>query len=204
MRERSWPVTAIILAGGRGSRLDGQDKGLLKLAGTSLVEHVITRIRPQCEHILISANRNFEAYQSLHYPVIADQFFDFQGPLAGISSALAHVDSKYIITLPCDCPLVISNYVELFLTVAADQPGRMVVAKSKTGIEPLFCLMPTTFESSLYDFLKSGQRKALQWIEQNNPLIVDFSENPKALWMFQNINTQEDLDFLEQVYHEPS
>ncbi|MEW8394895.1 MAG: molybdenum cofactor guanylyltransferase MobA, partial [Candidatus Thiodiazotropha sp.] len=105
-------VTAVILAGGRGRRMGGEDKGLIELNGEPLIQHVITSIAPQVGQILINANRNQARYQAFGYPVIADSLLNYQGPLAGFIAALEAITTEDMLTLPCDGPPVPADMVE--------------------------------------------------------------------------------------------
>lgn len=190
-------LTAIILAGGRGSRLGGQDKGLVVFRDKPMVEHVLEKIKPYCSSLLISANRNQRQYAQYGYPVISDQSEDsaekYQGPLAGIHACLQTVSTDYAITSPCDTPFIAIDYVSRMQTIACRHPGRLIAAKSNTGLEPLFLLLPVDYKSALADYLAQGQRKASTWIQQQNPVLADFSQDRGITGMFRNINTQEDL-----------
>ena len=107
-------ITAVILAGGQGRRMGGQDKGLIEFNGKTLVSILIDRLATQSIDIVINANRNQERYLSMGYPVIKDQLEDYQGPLAGFASAMSAVTTDYIVTLPCDGPLLVSDYIARF------------------------------------------------------------------------------------------
>ena len=99
-------ITAVVLAGGRGRRLGGQDKGLMELDGKPLIKHILDLVTPQVNAVIINANRNQEIYADLGHPVISDTMTDYQGPLAGFAAALTASDTDYIMTLPCDGPYV--------------------------------------------------------------------------------------------------
>ena len=99
-------ITAVILAGGRGKRLGGQDKGLVELDGKPLIEHILDAIASQVDRVTINANRNQQSYANYGYPVINDNMADYQGPLAGFAAALSACNTDYIVTLPCDGPYV--------------------------------------------------------------------------------------------------
>jgi len=192
-------ITAIILAGGQGSRFSNLDKGWIQCNNIPLIIRTIDSLSKQVNKILISANRNIEKYEELNYPVIADLLSNFQGPLAGIYACLNKAETDYCITCPCDSPLLIPNYVSLFNQVAENQPNKLIVAKGKTGLEPMFMLIPTHLQDSLNTYLSQGHRKALTWITDQDPLIIDFTDNPRGLLMFSNINTQQDLSFIENL-----
>lgn len=95
-------ITGVILAGGQGRRMGGEDKGLMVLNGRPLVEYLLDSLRPQSSTLLINANRNHHRYQRYGFPVIEDQVGNYQGPLAGFSTALQHADTDWIMTVPCD------------------------------------------------------------------------------------------------------
>ena len=99
-------ITVVILAGGMGRRMGGQDKGLVEFQGKSLIRHVVDAIRLQSSQILINANRNIEQYRAMGYPVVEDSLSGFQGPLAGFLAALQTISTSYLLTLPCDGPFV--------------------------------------------------------------------------------------------------
>ena len=95
-------VTALVLAGGRGQRMGGTDKGLIELSGKPMIEHILERLEPQCDHIIINANRNVDRYASYGHPVLRDSLGDYQGPLAGFSTGLRHAKTPFIMTLPLE------------------------------------------------------------------------------------------------------
>ena len=97
-------ITGLILAGGQARRMGGTDKGLIQLAGRTMIGHIIDALQPQVSTILINANRNRDSYESYGYPVIEDKIGNFQGPLAGMACGLEHCTTDYIVTVPCDGP----------------------------------------------------------------------------------------------------
>ncbi len=101
--------SAIILAGGKGRRVNGQDKGLIEYNNKTLIKHVIDAVTPLSHEIVISANRNIAAYEDYGYPVITDADDDYRGPLAGIAAALQHCSNNYVFITPCDMPLLTSD-----------------------------------------------------------------------------------------------
>ena len=186
-------VTAVILAGGKGRRLDGQDKGLALYQGKTLIEHVINRIRPQVANIIINANRNQQIYKNLGYPVISDEMSNFQGPLAGIASAMKSVKTDYIMTLPCDGPLLPHDLMTKMLSTfnqASPSANGIAVAHNGIRMQPVHALIPIKLRNSLEEFLLSDDRKVAHWYAKHDIVQVDFSDQKNA---FFNINKKEQL-----------
>jgi len=187
-------VTAVILAGGKGSRMDGKDKGLVALANRPLIEYVIDAIKPQTETLILNANRNQEQYSHYGYPVISDSLDDFQGPLAGYYSALKCAETSHIVTLPCDGPLLPSDLVERLILALNKNNAEIAVAHDGERMQPVYSLIPITLSDSLKSFLDTGERKIDIWYKQHRIALADFSDCPQT---FRNINTTEQRDRLQ-------
>ena len=113
-------VTAIILSGGRGERMNGQDKGLVKYQNSTLAETTICILKPQVRDIIISCNRNLEDYKRFGFLIASDQSNKlhcekYPGPIAGILSAIELVQTQYIQLCPCDTPNIPDNLVDLLM-----------------------------------------------------------------------------------------
>lgn len=188
-------VTAVILAGGKGRRMDGKDKGLVELANRPLIEYVIVAIKPQVDSIILSANRNQQQYSVYGYPVITDALDDFQGPLAGFYSAMKSASSSYIVTLPCDGPLLPGDLVTRLITALDDEDAEIAVAHDGERMQPMYSLIPVALMASLNEFLDSGERKVDLWYKQHRVALADFSDCPET---FRNINTADQRDRLQQ------
>lgn len=180
-------ITAVILAGGKGRRLGGQDKGLVKYKGKMLIEHVLDRIKPQVNSILINANRNQQAYRQYGYPVINDELNDYQGPLAGFATAMKTTKSDYIITLPCDGPMLATDLVSRMIDSLTNNSHSIAVAHDGERLQPVYALIPVTLIDSLEDYLSNGDRKIDLWYAEHKTVLVDFSDNVES---FFNINTE--------------
>ncbi|UCB54860.1 MAG: molybdenum cofactor guanylyltransferase [Thiotrichales bacterium] len=187
-------VTAVILAGGKGRRMDGEDKGLIELAGRPLIEYVIEAIEPQVEHIILNANRNQAQYARYGYPVISDALADYQGPLAGFISALTNAGTSHIVTLPCDGPFIASDLVDRLISALNASGADIAVAHDGDRMQPVYSLIPTRLSSSLADFLDTGERKIDRWYKQLRVALADFSDCPDS---FRNINTAEQREQLQ-------
>jgi len=187
-------VTAVILAGGKGRRMEGKDKGLVELANRPLIEYVIDAIKPQVETIILNANRNQEQYSQYGYPVISDALLDYQGPLARFISALKSSTSRHIVTLPCDGPFLPKDLVERLIFALTDNEAEIAVAHDGDRMQPVYSLIPATLINSLSSFLDTGERKIDLWYKLHRVALADFSDCPET---FRNINTAEQRDTLQ-------
>ncbi len=183
-------LTGVIIAGGRGSRLGGQDKGFIRLHDRTLIEQIIEQISPQVKRLIINANRNLEQYRQLGLPVIEDDLPGFQGPLAGILTALHQVSTDFIITLPCDAPQLTSDYVIRMIKSLADSNAEIAVAHDGQRMQQMYALIPTSLAAKLEEFLRGDQHAIKHWFAEHELVSTDFSDIPT---MFTNINTREDL-----------
>ncbi len=191
-------MTGLVLAGGRGSRMGGLDKGLQSFQGTTLARHAFARLAPQVGSMMINANRNLAIYRDFGVPVWPDDPADFAGPLAGILAGLAHCSTDYLLTVPCDTPNfpldLGARLAEGLVTVDAD----IAVAYSRDGEvqmpQPVFCLVKATLQGSLRDFIARGERKTAFWARTLANARVLFDQ-PAA---FLNVNTLEELGRAER------
>jgi molybdenum cofactor guanylyltransferase len=183
-------ITAVILAGGKGSRLGGQDKGLVSYKGRPLIEHVLDGISDQTPNILISANRNLNTYAGYGYPVVQDTLDDYQGPLAGILASMSFAQTPYILTLPCDGPFVDGGYLEKMLGRKNLGQADIVVASNGLYPQPVYALIPVTLQQSLRDYIDKGERKTIGWYQQHRVVEVEFSDQAG---FFTNLNLPQDL-----------
>ncbi len=189
-------TSGLILAGGRGQRFNNQDKGLIPFQGSTLAEHAISRLAPQVNTVLISANRHLGDYQKLGARCVQDVFSDYPGPLAGIHAALKNLDKQWLASVACDTPCFPTDYVERLSAALSQSDSLVAVAKSNNRLQNVFMLVHKTLFNSLDEFITRGERKAQIWLKQHNPVIVDFNDTP---YTFYNINTPEDLIQIEKL-----
>jgi molybdopterin-guanine dinucleotide biosynthesis protein A len=189
-------ISGVILAGGMGRRMGGADKGLIEFLGRPMIEHVAERLKPQVGEILINANRELAHYSSLGYPVIEDEIGGFAGPLAGLHKAMQVAAHPYVLTVPCDSPLLPHNLAERLMNGLMERDADLAVAKTGIQSHPVFCLCRTALLPNLEAFLKDGGRKIDAWYSTLEVAEVQFSDNAKA---FANVNTPEELVWLEQA-----
>ncbi len=181
-------ITAVVLAGGRGQRMGGRDKGLVNLDDKPLIEHVLSRITPQVGKLLISANRNLDQYRQYGYKVITDDMADYQGPLAGVVRAMSLVDTEYVLTLPCDAPLLPGDLVaRLSLTLEENRDADLVVAHDGERMQRVIALLPVALLADLQSYLDQGDRQIGRWYKRHSVALADFSDVPNA---FVNVNRQ--------------
>jgi len=188
------PISAIILSGGRATRMNGVDKGLVLLQNKPLIQHVIERLTPQADEILINANRELAQYQAMGYPVLQDEVEDFLGPLAGFSLGLQHAKHDYVLTVPCDSPLLPLDLAQRLMAALVEHNAEIAVATSEDSTHPVFCLCKKTVLPSLTAYLQQGERRVSAWQKSQQYIEVDFSDCNEA---FTNLNTFEDLAALE-------
>lgn len=175
--------------------MGGIDKGLVQFRGKPLVEHVIARIAPQADKLLISANRSEQRYKSYGYPVIADTLPDFPGPLAGILAALEVIDTELLLVVPCDTPLLPDNLVRRLENALRENNADIAIPFDGVRIHAAIMLMRRPVVSDLRSYLVSGERKVQLWLKRHRTVQADFSDNPGA---FANLNTLNELTHLEQ------
>ena len=193
-------VTGLILAGGRGSRMGGTDKGLQPLRGMPMAMHVLWRLAPQVIDVVINANRNLGAYEGFGRTVVPDASADFQGPLAGMLAGLPYCETEWMMVVPCDTPHLPTYLVARLLEAAehVDAPVAMPVTVEADGrrqTHPVFLLVRGDLYDSLSVFMQNGGRKIDAWTGSIGAIEVPF-DDPAA---FFNANTLAELNQLEQV-----
>ena len=207
MNNNAPAITGLILAGGRGSRMGGSDKGLQNFHGLPLALQTLMRLQLQSlplQEVLINANRNLAAYESLGVPVWPDSIDGFAGPLAGFQTGLERCETPLLLTVPCDTPLFPLDLVERLAAAldAQDADLAMAAAPEADGAvrtQPVFCLLKTDLLESLVKFTQGGGRKIDAWTAHHRCAIVPFdlpSDNPQA---FANANTLAELQQLEAL-----
>ena len=187
-------ITGLILAGGRGQRLGGVDKGLQPWRGVALVDHALARLAPQVREVMVSANRNRAAYATRATRVLADGTADFPGPLAGILAGLRAAATPWLAVVPCDCPLLPLDLVERLARGIGAAPGAVVQrdhGMDGLRLEPVCCLLSTALADDLAHYLAGGGRKVEGWVARHaTPVWFDRPDDAPA---FANVNTPADL-----------
>lgn len=187
-------ITGLILAGGRGSRLGGIDKGLQRWRGAPLALHVLRRLQPQVVTVLINANRNLDTYRTFGPDVIPDAApRSFAGPLAGFLAGLEKCRTRYLLAVPCDSPLLPPDLAARLGAAMAATNTRIAHPRAAGRVQPVFCLMESALHDDLRDFLAAGGSKVDAWTARHPTAIVDFTDAAA----FENINTPADLHRLD-------
>lgn len=182
-------ITAVVLAGGQATRLQGQDKGLVLFNNKPLISYVIDIIHQDVDSILVSANRNIGLYQEFG-EVVTDELINFQGPLSGISAALNKTKTPYLLIVPCDGPFINRVLIQRLIKGMNQTDVKLCVATDGVKMHPTFALIDVNLKDNLNEFLAQGDRKLGFWFKRNHALEVDFSDQKK---LFINLNSPEDF-----------
>ncbi len=188
-------ITGIILAAGRGSRMGGVDKGLVSLQNQPLIGLVISRLKSQVDEIIINANREITQYQAFGLTVLQDETPDYIGPLAGVQLGLRHSQYDYMLTVPCDSPLLPTDLAQRLMQALIENKADIAVASSDGHTHPVFCICRKNVLPSLEAYLIQGGRKVSVWQKSLVYVEVDFSDCADA---FVNLNTVQELADLEE------
>ncbi len=176
-------TTGLILCGGKGSRLGNKDKGLVPYQGKQLIQHMIDRVKPQVDQLVININQNKNEYESFGTRLTSDADNDYQGPLAGILSAHTKIDTELCFIVPCDMPHIPMDTVERLLAAIDDKPA---VAVSNQGrVQPLVLLVRTSIIGTIVDRLAGNNRSVLGWLESIAYITEDFDDSVSE---FRNLN----------------
>ncbi len=190
-------ITGLVLAGGRGSRMGGLDKGLQMHQGQPLARHALQRLAPQVGALLVNANRNLDRYAALGAPLCPDALADYPGPLAGLAAGLALCSTPYLASVPCDSPNFPVDLVPRLADALARDDAEIAMAAAiedgQLRTQPVFCLLRTGLLPSLMAFLEDGQRKVDRWTAMHHTVIVPFDDAAA----FVNANTLDDLQRLQ-------
>ena len=175
--------------------MQGRDKGLIALAGRPLIAYAAERLRPQVASLWISANRNRERYRVFAERVISDDLDGFQGPLAGIATALAAAETPWLLVAPCDTPLLPADLGRRLADGLGAQRAAIAIAADRERVQPLHALIPTTAAADLGRYLATGERSVMGWLARHRLAIVAFADAGDD---FRNVNTPENLAALAE------
>ena len=188
-------ITGLVLAGGRGSRMGGVDKGLQPHLGRPLALHALERLRPQVGPLMVNANRHLETYAAFGVPVHADPLPEFPGPLSGLLAGLVHAATPWLVTVPCDTPDFPEDLVAK-LAARADGHDIVMAASVEDGAlrtQPVFALVRRALAADLRATLEGGERKVDRWTARHRTAVVAFDDAAA----FFNANTPQELARLQ-------
>jgi molybdenum cofactor guanylyltransferase len=197
-------ITGLVLAGGRGQRMGGADKGLQLLHGQPLAAHVLARLAPQVGALAISANRHVDTYTTLgapwHAPVLSDTLPDFPGPLAGLLAGLQACRTEWLLAVPCDSPWLPADLAARLAAAARAQDADIATvtttnAAGVVSLHPVFALVRASLAHDLAAFLHAGERKVRAWYARHKTAEVAFADERA----FYNINSLQELADLDRA-----
>ncbi|MES2818508.1 MAG: molybdenum cofactor guanylyltransferase MobA [Pseudomonadota bacterium] len=182
------PCSVLLLAGGRGQRMGGQDKGLLTWRDLPLIAHLHRLTRGLTDDLIISCNRNVERYAAFADHLVQDEDGQFSGPLAGIRAGLAVARHAYLLVLPCDAPRLDAPLLQALRQAALAHPGKPVMLRQGSQWEPLFSLIPASLGEALEQAWQAGERSPRQLLLALGAVALDC---PSADPRLANLNTPE-------------
>lgn len=183
-------ITAIILAGGQGNRMGGKDKGWIPYRGLPLIQHVIQRLTPQVDAIIISCNRNRSRYLELGYPVVSDYAPDYSGPLAGIAAATTLCETSHVLLSPCDTPALPTDLVSRLALALNQSEHDGAIPHDGERPQYLSSLLQRPHLATAQAALDAGRPAVKTWLADLRTTTVDFADCAVA---FHNVNRPDDL-----------
>ena len=184
-------ITGVILAGGRGTRMGGVEKGLLDWQGRPLIAHLLDALAPQVDGLMLNVNREHARYAAFNLPLIGDKpELTGLGPLAGLHSALSHSPTELVVCVPCDLPKLPPNLVERLLTARQERSAHppLAYATSAARAYPTLCLSHVAWREALSTSLRHGHCAAWRWFDTQQAGVADL-----GAWEPENFNTPEAL-----------
>ena len=182
------PCSILLLSGGRGQRMGGQDKGLLEWHGRPLIEHLQRLVRPLTDDLIISCNRNHDRYAPYADQLVSDDSPDFPGPLAGIRAGLAAARHAHLLILPCDVPQIDARLLAELRETAQRDPSLPVMVRHGEFWEPLICIIPTHLQAEVEQAWHAGERSPRKIFLQLGAVALECAANDSRL---DNLNTPE-------------
>lgn len=184
------PITGVILAGGRGRRFSGKDKGLVEVGGRPLVEYAIEFLKAETSELIISANRNIPDYERYGLTVVSDTLPDYQGPLAGMLTGLQNATYDDVIFVPCDMPALPPDLVRRMYATLTDSNANVCIPHDGERTHPVIAIIKRSLDGALQEYLSAGNRKVEDWMTAQRFVVADFPDTPES---FRNVNRPDDV-----------
>lgn len=186
-------ISGLILAGGKASRMGGINKALVPFLGRPMLAQVIERLSPQANEIFINANQDLKHFEPFNLPIVTDEIDHFAGPLAGLHAGLKASRHEWVLSVPCDSPILPKDLAKCLLESAQAQAADIAIAKTNLQNHPVFCLCKKSLCDDLAAYLNQGGRKVNEWQQLHHCVEVYFEDE----YLFSNINTFDELAALE-------
>ncbi len=182
-------ISIAILSGGKSSRMDYEDKGLIEFNGFSVLSRIVKLSYKYSNDVFVITNNNLEEYKKLHPYIHSDILDDYQGPLSGIYTALSKCKNKHVIILPCDGPFINEEYFEKLINYGKDH--NILVVKTGDRLQPVYARIASSLKENLKVFLETGERKIDKWYTACGYKDIYFEQSDE---MFININSKDDIE----------
>ena len=196
-------VIGVLLAGGQSRRMGGGDKALRLLGGSTLLERVIKRLRPQVDALVLNANGDPTRFVDFGLPVVPDSVPDFAGPLAGVLAGLdwaaaRRPDCTFVVSVATDAPFLPPNLVVRLVEGVGRNGSALACAASGGRSHPVFGLWPVRLREDLRRaVIEEGVRKVDQWTARYRLVTIPFDDRP--IDPFFNVNRPEDFAAAEAL-----
>lgn len=177
-------ITGLVLSGGRGDRVNGEDKGLMPYEGRPRVAYSIDALRPHCDQLFLNCNRNQDAYERFGLPLVSEPDPDYPGPLVTLSQLLPELPGDQFLILPCDTPGIRPDHIALLMEAAEQFPEHWVYFLSAGREHPLHALVPAELVPQLVRQVRTGERQMMRMLQQVKSLGVKLRED-----VLLNLNT---------------
>ncbi len=205
MRETGLILSGVILAGGRSRRMGGGFKALAPLGGKPLIRHVIDRLQPQVQSLVLSVEKHIPEFDIFGMPQVEDPVPGSRGPLGGLLSALANMDPDcdWLLLVPCDAPFLPLELAQRLLDCALDNAQQGCTVRFDAEVQPTFslwnrCLIPCLQEA----VLEEGMAGFKQFLQVSPLAILDWE--PVGFSPFFNINEPDALAEAARLFEHDS
>ena len=203
MQNEKTATLGVVLAGGLARRMGGGDKPMRQIGGRTILDHVVERLAPQCDALILNANGDPARFAPFGLPVVPDTVEDYPGPLAGVLAALDWTaanrpDVQWIVTAAGDCPFLPRDLVDRLHFARMTQDAELAVAASGNRTHPVIGLWSVALRDELrHALVEEGIRKIDRWTARFRLATVSWPAEPVD--PFFNANTVDDLAEAERL-----